>query len=175
MNTLESGQTAYVKKPDAGFMLSHPAHLIAQGFGSGLAPIMPGTSGTLFGWLSFMVLTMRWPDFFNASNWALIIGTGFMIGIWACWKTGHDLGIADHGSMVWDEVIAFWMVLLLLTPAGFWSQFWAFILFRFFDMVKPAPIGYFDQHVKGGFGVMWDDIIAAFYTLLVFALWRQLA
>jgi phosphatidylglycerophosphatase A len=172
MNTMESGQVAYAGKPDARFMLAHPAHLISQGFGSGLAPVMPGTAGTLFAWLSFIVLTSRWPDVFTAFNWALIIGAGFAIGIWACRKTGQDLGIADHGSMVWDEVIAFWLVLLLLMPAGFWSQFWAFVLFRFFDMVKPPPIRYFDKHFKGGFGVMWDDIAAAFYTLLVLALWR---
>ncbi|RJG07828.1 phosphatidylglycerophosphatase A [Noviherbaspirillum cavernae] len=155
-------------------MLSHPAHLIAQGFGSGLSRIMPGTSGTLLAWLSFHVLTTRWPHLFTPLNWAIIIAVGFLVGIWACHKTGKDLGIADHGSMVWDEIIAFWAVLLLLTPAGFSTQLWAFLWFRFFDMVKPAPIRYFDRHIKGGFGVMWDDIVAAFYTLLVFAVWRSL-
>jgi phosphatidylglycerophosphatase A len=174
MTTLEPGQIASVHKPDARFMLSHPAHMIAQGFGSGLARIMPGTSGTLFAWLSFAVLTARWPDAFTPMNWAIIVAAGFAIGIWACSRTGRDLGIADHGSMVWDEIIAFWLVLMLVTPAGFWTQFWAFIWFRFFDMVKPAPIGWFDRHFKGGFGVMWDDIVAAFYTLLVFALWRAM-
>ncbi len=174
MTTLESGQTAYVTKPDARFMRSHPAHLVAQGFGSGLAPVMPGTSGTLFAWLSFAVLTARWPEVFTAANWIIIAAAGFAIGIWACSRTGRDLGIADHGSMVWDEIIAFWLVLVLVTPAGFWTQFWAFVWFRFFDMLKPAPIGWFDRHFKGGFGVMWDDIVAAFYTLLVFALWRAI-
>lgn len=174
MTTLEPGQSAYVNKPTARFMLSHPAHWIAQGFGSGLAPFMPGTFGTLFAWLSFNVLSSRWPAVFTAANWVLIAATGFAVGIWACFKTGRDLGIADHGSMVWDEIIAFWLVLALLTPAGFWTQLWAFIWFRFFDMVKPVPIGYFDRHFKGGFGVMWDDIVAAFYTLLVFALWRTI-
>jgi phosphatidylglycerophosphatase A len=82
------------------------------------------------------------------------------------------MGIADHGSMVWDEIIAFWLVLLLLMPAPFSTQGWAFLWFRFFDMVKPPPIRHFDRHIKGGFGVMWDDVIAAFYTLLLFALWR---
>jgi phosphatidylglycerophosphatase A len=172
MTILEPGQKAYITKPNARFMLSHPAHFLAQGFGSGLSRIMPGTAGTLFGWLSFAVLTMRWPDIFTPFNWAIITVVGFIVGIWACSKTGHDLGIADHGSMVWDEVIAFWLVLIFLMPAGFWTQFWAFMLFRFFDMLKPAPIGYLDRHLKGGFGVMFDDIMAAFYTLLVFALWR---
>jgi phosphatidylglycerophosphatase A len=174
MNTLESGQSAHVTKPDARFMRSHPAHLIAQGFGSGLSPIMPGTSGTLLAWLSFSVLSTRWPDLLTPLNWAIIIVAGFALGVWACRKTGRDLGIADHGSMVWDEIIAFWLVLLFVMPASFSTQLWAFLLFRFFDMVKPAPIRYFDRHFKGGFGVMWDDIFAAFYTLLAFAIWRAL-
>lgn len=174
MTTLQSGQTAYVTRPDGRFMLSHPAHILAQGFGSGLSRIMPGTSGTLFAWLAFNVLSARWPEIFTPLNWALIIAGGFLLGIWACDKTGRDLGIADHGSMVWDEIIAFWLVLLFITPAATGTQFWAFLWFRFFDMVKPPPIAYFDRHIKGGFGVMWDDIVAAFYTLLVFALWRTI-
>ncbi|MDY7538697.1 phosphatidylglycerophosphatase A [Undibacterium sp. RTI2.1] len=153
-------------------MLSHPAHILAQGFGSGLSPIMPGTSGTLFAWLSFNVLSTRWPDFFTPSSWAWIIVLGFVVGVWACQVTGRNMGVADHGSMVWDEIIAFWLVLLFVTPASFSTQCWAFFWFRVFDMVKPPPIGYFDRQLKGGFGVMWDDILAAFYTLLLFALWR---
>jgi phosphatidylglycerophosphatase A len=179
MTTLETGQTAYVAnahvaKPNARFMLSHPAHVLAQGFGSGLSPIMPGTMGTLFAWLSFNLLSSRWPELFTAQNWLIAIAAGFALGVWACAKTGRNLGIADHGSMVWDEIIAFWLVLLLLTPADWSTQCWAFLWFRIFDMAKPPPIGYFDRHFKGGFGVMWDDIMAAFYTLLVFALWRTI-
>ncbi|MDE2429760.1 MAG: phosphatidylglycerophosphatase A [Burkholderiales bacterium] len=153
-------------------MLKHPAHLIAQGFGSGLSPLMPGTTGTLFGWLSFTVFNTRWPLFFTPMHWAIIIAVSFLIGIWACAVTGKNMGVADHGSMVWDEIVAFWLVLLLLMPASFSTQCWAFFWFRFFDMVKPPPIGYFDRRFKGGFGVMWDDIVAAFFALLVFALWR---
>ncbi|HYC43008.1 MAG TPA: phosphatidylglycerophosphatase A [Noviherbaspirillum sp.] len=174
MTTLETGQTAYIAKPNARFMLSHPAHLLAQGFGSGLSPVVPGTVGTLFGWLVFAVLTVRWPEIFTQSTWSTLIAAGFVIGIWACHKTGRDLGIADHGSMVWDEIIAFWIVMLVLMPASFSTQFWAFLWFRFFDMVKPAPINYFDRRFKGGFGVMFDDLVAAFYTLLLFAIWRSL-
>ena len=172
--TTETGQTPYVAKPTARFMLSHPAHLLAQGFGSGLSPVVPGTTGTLFGWLLFAVLTVRWPDIFTPQNWTIIIIAGFVVGIWACHRTGRDMGIADHGSMVWDEIIAFWVVLLLLMPASFSTQFWAFLWFRFFDMLKPPPIGYFDRRFKGGIGVMFDDLVAAFFTLLVFALWRAL-
>lgn len=156
------------------FMLAHPAHLLSQGFGSGLSPIMPGTSGTLFAWLSFTVLNQRWPEFFTPLTWAVVILVGYVLGVWACEVTGQHLGVADHGSMVWDEIIAFWLVLLLIAPAPLTTQLWAFLLFRFFDMVKPPPIGYFDQRFKGGFGVMFDDIVAAFFTLLCFALWRTI-
>jgi len=174
MTTLEAGKTAHIKRPTARFMLEHPAHILAQGFGSGLSPIMPGTAGTLFAWLSYVVMTARWPAIFTPFHWAIIVAVGFVLGAWVCGKTGRDLGVPDHGSMVWDEIIAFWLVLLFVMPASFGTQCWAFLWFRFFDMVKPPPIGYFDKHFKGGFGVMWDDIVAAFYTLLVFALWRAL-
>jgi phosphatidylglycerophosphatase A len=157
------------------FMCAHPAHLLAQGFGSGLSPVMPGTAGTLFAWVSFVALTTAFPSVFTPLHWACIIVAGFAIGTWACERTGHAMGVSDHGSMVWDEIIAFWLVLLFIMPAGFSTQLWAFVLFRFFDMVKPPPIRFFDKHVKGGFGVMWDDIVAAFYTLLLFALWRASA
>lgn len=155
-------------------MFSHPAHWIAQGFGSGLSPIMPGTAGTLFGWLLYVVLSVRWPAIFTPVNWLWIIAAGFVLGIWVCARTGKALDSPDHGSMVWDEIIAMWLVLVLVMPADLKTQFWAFLVFRFFDMVKPPPIAWFDRRYKGGFGVMWDDIVAAFYTLLVFALWRLL-
>lgn len=160
--------------PTMRFMLTHPAHCLAQGFGSGLAPLMPGTSGTLFAWVAYVVLTARWPELFTPTIWLALIGIGFVSGIWACHITGRNLGAPDHGSMVWDEIVAFWLVLVLLMPATSTTQCWAFVWFRFFDMVKPPPIAYFDQHFKGGFGVMWDDIVAAFYTLLAFALWRTM-
>ncbi|MBF8179285.1 MAG: phosphatidylglycerophosphatase A [Burkholderiaceae bacterium] len=173
MNASEPGIVNKSVKSNSSFMLAHPAHIIAQGFGSGLSKIMPGTFGTLFGWLSFNVLSARWPLFFTPSTWWLVIIGGFIVGVWACAKTGRDLGVSDHGSMVWDEVIAFWLVLLFITPASLWMQFYAFLCFRFFDMVKPPPIAYFDKRFKGGFGVMFDDIVAAFFTLLVFAIWRS--
>ena len=78
----------------------------------------------------------------------------------------------DHGAWVWDEVVAFWLVLCFI-PATFAAQAWAFVLFRFFDIVKPPPIRQWDTQLKNGFGVMWDDIVAAFYTLLVIALWTR--
>ena len=161
-------------KPGFGFMFSHYSHVIAQGFGSGLSPVMPGTSGTLFGWASYVLLTTRWPQIFTDAVWGIIIVLGFLWGILLCDRTGRDIGVADHGSIVWDEIIAIWLVFVFVMPADFITQCWAFLVFRFFDMVKPPPIAWFDQHFKGGFGVMWDDILAAFYTLLVFAIWHAI-
>lgn len=175
MNTSAApGTTSAILKPNSRFMLAHPAHLIALGFGSGLSRLMPGTFGTLLAWLSFNVLSLRWPDIFSPLNWGIIIVAGFVLGIWACAKTGHNLGVADHGGMVWDEIIAFWLVLLFVSPGSGWTQLAAFLWFRFFDMVKPPPIAYFDRRFKGGFGVMFDDLVAAFFTLLVFAIWRAI-
>ena len=162
------------EKPSLRFLFSHPAHFIALGFGSGLSPIMPGTVGTLFGWLLHYLLTSICPDIFTPLIWTIIILAGFFIGIWACARTGRDIGKPDHGGMVWDEMVAIWLVLLFVTPAGWVAQTGAFLLFRIFDILKPPPIGFFDRQLKGGFGVMWDDVVAAFYTLLVFALASQL-
>ena len=159
-------------KPDADFMLAHPAHMLALGFGSGLSRIVPGTVGTLFGWLLFHAVSVRWPDAMTPPVWGVLIVVGFAIGVWACERTGRALGVADHGAMVWDEIIAIWLVMLFVTPASFKAQLWAFLVFRLFDMTKPPPIRQFERRFKGGFGVMADDIIAAFFTLLTLALWR---
>jgi phosphatidylglycerophosphatase A len=82
------------------------------------------------------------------------------------------LGVPDHGAIVWDEMIAIWLVLLLVTPCSFTAEVVAVLLFRLFDMVKPPPIRQIERRYKGGFGVMIDDILAAFFTLLVIAVWR---
>lgn len=172
MNNELNTENVAITNPTATFMLSSPHHFIAQGFGSGLSPVMPGTMGTLLGWFMFAAFSSRWPVFFTEAHWAAIIGIGFFLGVHVCDRTGRALGVSDHGSMVWDEIIAIWLVMLVITPANFSTQCWAFFWFRVFDMVKPAPIGYFDRHLKGGFGVMFDDIVAAFYTLLLFTFWR---
>jgi phosphatidylglycerophosphatase A len=156
-------------KPDLRFLVAHPAHALALGFGSGLAPSAPGTFGSLFGWASYALLAPLLPPW----AWAVLIVGGFAIGCWACAKTGRDLGAADHGAMVWDEIIAIWLV-LLFTPWGLVWQAVAFVIFRFFDIVKPPPIRRFERKFKtggwAGFGVMGDDVIAAFYSLLTIAL-----
>lgn len=155
-------------RADSRFMRQRLSRLIALGFGSGLSPFAPGTVGTLWAWLAFVVLD-RWLE---PATWAVAIGVGAAVGVWACGKTARDLGVADHGSIVWDEIVAFWLVLLFV-PAGFASQLAAFAVFRFFDIVKPPPIRYFDAKLKSGFGVMFDDLLAALYTLLLFALWHR--
>lgn len=156
-------------KPGFRFLFAHPAHTLALGFGSGLAPRAPGTIGTLLGWAAYAVLAPYLPLW----SWAALLASGFAVGCWACTKTGRDLGAADHGAMVWDEVIAFWLVLLLVPPGLVWQAV-GFLLFRFFDIVKPPPIRRFERGFKSGgwagFGVMGDDLIAAFYALLTVAI-----
>ena len=95
----------------------------------------------------------------------------FFVGIWACALTGRALGAHDHGGMVWDEIVAFLLV-LFFTPDNLMWQAFAFLLFRFFDIYKPQPIRYYDKKLRGGFGVMFDDMLAAFYTLLCLAAWK---
>jgi phosphatidylglycerophosphatase A len=166
----------------ARFMLSHPAHLIALGFGSGLSPKAPGTVGTLWAWGAFLVMQLWLPD--SAIGW--IILASLPVGWWACTVAARHMRVADPGAIVWDEVVAFWIVLWLVLPAGLLAQFIAFALFRFFDAVKPGPVGWADRLFKpdgdaspgamrwsaAGFGILFDDLVAAFCTLLVIAAFR---
>ena len=152
-------------RPDARFVYAHPAHWVAFAGGIGLAPFAPGTFGTLLAFALFPVLA-AYTDILTQ---LLVFIVFFGIGVWACHTTGRALGVADHGGMVWDETVAFLLV-LMFTPAGWAWQIAAFALFRFFDIVKPQPIRHFDRTLKNGFGVMFDDLLAAGYTLLVLAL-----
>lgn len=159
--------------PTLRFMLSHPAHVIALGGGAGLTRHAPGTAGTLWAWAAFAML----QPFVGDAGWALLIGLGTLLGWWACTVTARHMGIADSGHIVWDEVVAFWLVLWLVTPASFWAQLMAFALFRLFDAVKVGPMAWADRTFKGfgprgGFGILLDDFAAALCTLLVIALWR---
>jgi phosphatidylglycerophosphatase A len=152
-------------KPNLSFLLAHPAHFFALGCGSGLAPKAPGTFGTLFAWLSFIAFHSYFGDF----QLLFLLAAAYLGGIWFIDVTGRALGDPDHGSIVWDEIVPFWLV-LLMTPDTFFWQLAAFMLFRYFDITKPQPARYFDEHVKNGFGVMADDLVAAGYTLLALAL-----
>lgn len=171
--SLETPATRAPRRPSARFLLSHPAHFIALGFGAGLSPLAPGTAGTLWAWLAFIVLQSR----LDTQQIGWVIAASLPIGWWACTATARNMQVADPGSIVWDEVVAFWIVLWLVTPAGLLEQTAAFALFRYFDAAKPGPVAWADQLFKGfgwrgGFGIMFDDLVAAFCTLLVFALWR---
>lgn len=153
------------KPPSLKFLVAHPAHFLALGCGSGLSQWAPGTVGTAFAWVTFLYIRPWFSDF---TLLACLAGA-YLLGIWVIDVTGRALGDPDHGSIVWDEIVPFWLV-LLLTPDTFYWQLSAFALFRYFDITKPQPARYFDQHVKNGFGVMADDLVAAGYTLLSLAL-----
>lgn len=155
------------KPPSVQFLFAHPAHLVACGFGSGLSPWAPGTVGTLFAWLAFAALRPWMSD----AEFLLFLLVAFVGGVPLVHRTGVDLGVIDHGSIVWDEIVPFWLV-LLFCPAHWLWQASAFCLFRFFDIVKLPPARYFDEKVKNGFGVMCDDLMAAGHTLLVLAILR---
>ena len=149
-------------RPTLRFVLRHPAHFIAFGGGVGLLPFAPGTFGTLLALPIFNVLEPQLAPWVFLALVAALFG----LGAWACAVTGRALSVADHGGMVWDEVVAFLLVLFFVPVTGYWQAF-AFLLFRLFDIFKPPPIRYYDRTLKNGFGVMWDDLIAAGYTLLV--------
>ncbi len=170
-------------RPTGRFMLAHPAHVIALGFGSGLSPRAPGTVGTLWAWLAFLVL----QPWMNEARWGLLIALALPLGWWACSVTARHLRTPDPGNIVWDEIIAFWLVLWLIMPTGFYDQLLAFILFRYFDAAKPGPVRWADRlhhgmnpdttrhgWAKAGWGILFDDLVAAFCTLLCIALWKAI-
>jgi phosphatidylglycerophosphatase A len=154
-----------VGAPSFAFMIGHPAHFIALGFGAGLAPFMPGTFGTL------VALPIAWAlrAFANDVVWLLAIAVLTVTGIWAAQVTGRHLGASDHGAIVVDEIAAF-LLILFFAGGGVIAQALAFVVFRIFDIVKPPPIRQVDAALKNGAGVMADDFVAAGYTLLVLAI-----
>lgn len=157
-------------RPTWRFVLSHPAHFLSFGFGSGLSPVAPGTMGTLvaFPLYAYLKSWFGQSDFF----FLVFIAQLFLLGIWLCGKTGRAIGEDDHSGIVFDEIVAFLLV-LFFTPEGFFWQAGAFLLFRFFDVLKPPPIAYYDRMLHGGFGVMFDDLLAAFYALICLALFKS--
>lgn len=146
-------------QPDLKLLLSHPAHFFALGFGSGLAKKAPGTFGTVAGLPLFWLISSH-TLFIQLA----VITALFLIGIYFCDKTGKALGVSDHGGIVWDEIVAM-MLVLTFTPIQW--QWWlvAFIAFRLFDIWKPFPIRQCDAKIKGGLGVMFDDLLAAIYAI----------
>lgn len=156
-----------VLRPTPAFAYSHPAHVIAFGFGAGLARFAPGTFGTAAGWLPGWLLGSLHPAVIFP-----VIAALFLAGVWACGVTARHLGIHDHGAMVWDEIVAFMLVAALLPRSLDW-QLAGFVLFRAFDIGKPPPIRWVERRWPGGFGVMFDDLVAAGYTLLALAALRR--
>ena len=173
--------------PNLTWMSKAASRTLAFGFGSGLSPVAPGTAGTLWAWVAFLL----GEYFLSTEDFLWIIGGGILLGCWICGQVSEELGKKDFGGIVWDEIIAFWLVLIFIMPASFWMQALAFALFRFFDAAKPGPIGIIDRHFKKlegdsntpstimqtlwrGFGIMVDDLAAAFSTLLIIALTQVL-
>jgi phosphatidylglycerophosphatase A len=151
-------------------LLATPAGWLACGFGSGLAPIAQGTFGSVAAFIPWLALRQL-----PLSLYVAVLVVGFAIGVWACTIAGRALGVDDHRSLVWDEFIGQWIALLplgiasLLPPTGlaWWMPLAAFALFRLFDVWKPWPIRWLDRRVKGGFGVMIDDVIAGVFAAVV--------
>ncbi len=167
--------TDFIPYINRRFLMSHPAHFIALGAGSGLSRLAPGTAGTLWAWAVFLLLQI----WLSPLQMGVLIAASTLVGWWACTVTAQHMGVADPGAIVWDEVIAFWLVLWLVTPTTFWGQLGAFVLFRYFDAAKPGPVRRADSLFKGfgwrgGWGIIFDDLVAAFCTLLVIAIGRSL-
>lgn len=156
-------------RPNFEFMKPRLSRWIALGFGSGLSTAAPGTVGTLLGWVLFPLLT----GLLGSTGMGLLIVLGLFVGHWAIDRTGRDIGEHDHSAIVWDEIVAFWIVLWLV-PQDFSWQLMAFLLFRFFDIVKPRPIRAIDRTWQNALGVLLDDLIAAGYTVLFMAIWIRL-
>jgi len=170
--------------PNFKWVFNKPSRALAFGLGSGLAPFAPGTAGTLWAWAIFLL-----GEYFLSTGALLwIISVGIILGCWICGQVSEELGKKDFGGIVWDEVVAFWLVLIVIMPANIEIQILAFALFRFFDAVKPGPIGMIDRHFKyleshsdsstsswkqimwRGFGIIADDLAAAIFTLITIAL-----
>lgn len=161
--------TRWPAAPSVRFVLSNPAHFVSLGFGTGLAPIAPGTFGSLLG-----LFLARWlhPALGDGAYFAGLAVATF-IGIVCMHQTGKALGEMDHGAIVWDEVVAMALIVGML-PGSLWQQAWAFLFFRILDIRKPGPVGWADRNVGGAVGVMLDDLIAAGLVLLGFALYAKL-
>jgi phosphatidylglycerophosphatase A len=183
-NVNNTAQKTVSLQPDFKWMLGSVNRVFAFGFGSGLSSIAPGTAGTLWAWAIFLVTDYVYPSSALAAIlWAL--GIGLIWGCWICGSVSEALGKRDFGGIVWDEMIAFWIILAIIMPTNLWMQILAFALFRFFDAVKPGPIGRIDRHFKNvensgapstgsqiwwrGFGIMIDDLVAAIFTLILIA------
>jgi len=149
-----------VQQVPAAFLWRHPAHLLAFGFGSGLAPKAPGTFGTLAAVPLYLLLNQL-----SFGYYLVALIAAFALGIWICERTAEALGVHDHGGIVWDEFVGFWLTMFLAPPGWQWIVV-GFLLFRLFDVLKPFPIGWLDRRVQGGLGIMLDDAVAGSFAWL---------
>lgn len=138
----------------------NPVHFLAFGLGSGAAPAAPGTFGTLAALLIYLILPPM-----STTAYALFLLVSFALGVWLCGRTARDIGVHDHGGIVWDEFVGYWLTMLLAPPGLLWVLV-GFVLFRVFDILKPWPIRWLDRHVHGGFGIMLDDVLAGIFALV---------
>ncbi|MBN4073699.1 MAG: phosphatidylglycerophosphatase A [Gammaproteobacteria bacterium] len=146
-------------------LLKNPIHALALGFGTGLAPKAPGTCGTLLG------LALYWLLQYLAVSPIIFIAITivcFIAGIWICQYTADALGVHDHPAIVWDEVVGY-LITMMFAPSGWLWMLVGFGLFRLFDIWKPWPIRVIDRSVHGGFGIMFDDVLAGVYAAIVLA------
>lgn len=146
-------------------LLSHPAGWIATALGAGLSPKAPGSAGSLVALLPWWFLLRGLPPVW----YIVVLVAGFALGVWACGVSDRRLGMHDQGALVWDEVIGMWITLFASPRQGWWMAA-GFVLFRLFDIWKPWPVRIVDRRVRGGLGVMLDDVIAGVYALVVLQL-----
>ena len=135
-------------------ILANPIHLLAFGFGAGLSPKAPGTMGTIVAVLIYLLLPSMPPIIY-----AGLVLLSFVFGIWVCGKTAEDLGVHDHGGIVWDEFVGYWIT-MFMAPSGLFWVLLGFVLFRLLDIFKPWPIKWADKELAGGLGIMLDDVLA---------------
>lgn len=143
--------------------LKNPIHFLAVGFGSGLLKPAPGTWGSLAG---LMVAIILWTATQSSIFFAILTLISFILGCYICHKTSQDLNIHDDGRIVWDEIVAIFLMFTYLPEYNLLGYILAFISFRIFDILKPFPIRYFDEKLEGGLGIMFDDILAAIFALI---------
>ncbi len=140
----------------------NPIHFLAFGLGSGAAPWAPGTVGTAAAVIPYLL----WFQYWSLSWFLALIVVTFVVGVWLCEKTSEDLGVHDHSGIVWDEFVGYWLT-MFLAPQGWEWALVGFVLFRFFDVLKPWPVKWADRRVAGGFGIMVDDLLAGIYAWIV--------
>lgn len=147
--------------------LAQPLHFLAFGMGAGLSPKAPGTMGTL------LAVAIYLPLSYLPIWWYLAITlVAIVAGIWICGWSARQLGVHDHPGIVWDE-IAGYLVTMIWAPPGIPWVLAGFVLFRFFDILKPGPIGWLDRRVKGGLGIMLDDVAAGIAAMACLQLASQ--